>query len=180
MRLLEGESLDLTEARRTTIRLWQEEWSRGVRPGEIAKGLWTKSLIPDLKVWLDAPGELTYHTSQVLSGHGQFQTYMVKIGKSDGDVCVLCDSRETDDVVHTVLRCSALREVRAHAPAVIQGKSIPEMVGHMLTDRGAWRETSSWLDAVMVAKEEKERERRARFGPTRLPGAEAGQEETRH
>ena len=143
LRYLEQRNLDLTEARKATINKWQEEWTMGeVRPGRVAKGCWTRSLIPDLGVWLKSKGELTYYTTQVLSGHGQFQTYMVKIGKSDSDVCVLCDSREADDVAHTVLRCPSLGEVRQRAPRAIQNRLIPEMVCHMMTSAEAWKETT--------------------------------------
>ena len=88
---------------------------------------------------------------------------MLRIGKANSDTCVLCDSGESDDVEHTVLRCWALRGAGNVRPRILEDKSLPEIVSYMLTSAGAWKETSKWLNAVMAMKTEKENLRRARF-----------------
>lgn len=162
--LLLDEHLNPTMARRATIDAWQEEWTTA-RPGGMTKGSWTKSLIPDLRVWLGSAGEMTYGTAQVLTGHGQFQTYMVKIGKIGVDICVLCSSGETDDVEHTILRCGALGEFRGGGtqPEGTQGRSMREIVEYMATGAEAWREITGWFDAIMSFKHKKEKQRRGRI-----------------
>jgi hypothetical protein len=62
---------------------------------------------------------------------------MRRIGKANSDTCVLCDSGDTHDVVHNVLRCSALRETRDAPPRVLEDKSLPEIVSYMMTSAGA-------------------------------------------
>ncbi|HKT22692.1 MAG TPA: reverse transcriptase domain-containing protein, partial [Nitrososphaerales archaeon] len=122
-RFLEDD-LELAMARRATIDLWQEEWDQ-VIPGRVTKGVWTKSLIPDLRKWLNCShGELSYCTTQVLTGHGQFRSYMVKINKASSETCVLCDSGEPDDIEHTILRCEALREAREPGFLVPSGAQV--------------------------------------------------------
>jgi hypothetical protein len=177
MRFLMGGEVNLSEARAATISAWQEEWSRELRPGEVAKGSWTKALIPDIRVWLDSAGDMSYYVAQVLSGHGQFQSFMLRIGKISSDTCVLCDSGETDDVTHTVLCCPALREARALDRPTLEDESIPGIVSYMMTGASAWSGAVRWLDAIMGMKTELERQRRERFERPAEAGREGAQGE---
>lgn len=161
-RYLATGEVDHAEASHATIDAWQAEWEREVRPGEVAKGTWTKSLIPDIRQWLDSAGEMSYYVAQVLTGHGQFQSYMLRIGKSDSDRCVLCDTGDADDVTHTVLRCPALCEAR-NTRVGSPGDTLPEIVKGMMADCEAWSEVSAWLNAIMLLKVQKEELRRRRL-----------------
>jgi hypothetical protein len=73
---------DKTKARRALIAKWQEEWNNG------AKGRWTHKLIQDLDAWLSRKTEqVTYHLTQVLSGHGCFGSYLKRFNLLDSDAC---------------------------------------------------------------------------------------------
>ena len=134
-----------------------------------ARASWTRSLIPDLRRWYDGPGRgsLTYFSVQALTGHGQFQTYMVRIGKSQVDTCTLCTSGQTDDVDHTVSLCPALAQVRRNSTYCHAGESTRDIVGHMMDDAAAWAAGVYFLDAIMREKTRLEDARRARHDGTR-------------
>lgn len=160
-RYLDGD-LNLEAARTATIAKWQTKWAR-LTPS--CPGGWTRSLIEDIPTWLDRKhGELTYHVTQVLSGHGQFQTYMMKIGKTAFDICVLCDSGEVDGVDHTILKCNALEPTRTKEEhANLRNLTIKEMVVKMLTTEQEWQSVSKFFGEMMLKKEELENARRRRF-----------------
>ncbi|XP_028969041.1 uncharacterized protein LOC114828585 [Galendromus occidentalis] len=82
-------------ASQSTLRAWQEELDAGMVGNSIGK--WTKELIRDIRGWVDSKyEELNYEVKQVLKGHGQFQTFTASFGRSESDMCVLCDSGESD------------------------------------------------------------------------------------
>ena len=89
---------------------------------------------------------------------------MVKIGKIQVDMCVLCTSGEPDDVEHTVLHCSALRTVRTGLPNTgCRYKTIREIVESMLQSEEGWDKGKAFLERIMKRKEELEKERRRHF-----------------
>ncbi|XP_022690976.1 uncharacterized protein LOC111261627 [Varroa jacobsoni] len=98
--------------------------------------------------------ELTYHTLQVLSGHGQLQTYMAKIDKTQVDTCVLCASGMGDGVEHTLLYCQALKGVRdKDVRREISTKGgVKEMVDMMTKDRKNWIKVTAFFDDIMKKK----------------------------
>lgn len=148
------ERLTLSEARQATLRAWQEEWSRPPLRGTM-KGAWTRSLLPDLWEWYDAEHtELTYHMTQVLTGHGQFWAFLFKIRKVDSNVCVLCTSGQVDDVDHTVLRCHGLGTVRSKMPPELEGLSLRGIVAKMVASPEIWDTGIRWIGGIMRKKEE--------------------------
>lgn len=73
-----------SEARETTIRLWQTEWSQA----SINKAAWTKRLIKNLDKWVNRKhGEMDYHLTQAFTGHGCFQQYLCRIKKAKRRRC---------------------------------------------------------------------------------------------
>lgn len=75
---------DKTEASRAMIAKRQEKWDNGI------KGRWTHKLIKDLDTWLSRKtGQVTYHLTQVLSGHGCFGSYLKRFNLLDSDACAL-------------------------------------------------------------------------------------------
>ncbi|CAB0037993.1 unnamed protein product [Trichogramma brassicae] len=56
------------EERLATLSKWQEAWDRS------KKARWTHRLIPNIRVWIERRhGELNYHLTQLLTGHGFFK-----------------------------------------------------------------------------------------------------------
>ena len=78
---------------------WQEQWG-----ALIVKAAWTKTLIPDVKPWVNRThGQVDYHLAQALSGHGAYNAYLFRIGKTDDDTCTYCDRKDTPE--HTLFHC---------------------------------------------------------------------------
>ncbi|KAE9540864.1 hypothetical protein AGLY_004109 [Aphis glycines] len=87
------------EERAITIASWQARWDRST------KGRWTHRLIPHVKRWLEkAPMSLNFHTTQMLSGHGCYRSYLWKINRANDGSCLYCGYHE-DDVEHTTFQC---------------------------------------------------------------------------
>jgi len=87
---------DKTDARRELIARWQEEWENGIN------GRWTHKLIPNLDLWLSRKaGQVTYHLTQMLSGHGCFGSYLHRFHLLDSDACAQC-GHAPDDAEHAI------------------------------------------------------------------------------
>lgn len=89
--------------RERTFTAWQEEWS-AIPNG--ASGAHVRNLIPDIRVWLARPGgHLDHFLTQAITGHGNFQAYLYRIGKSPTSICIHCELGAVDDAEHTILIC---------------------------------------------------------------------------
>ncbi|CAB0031187.1 unnamed protein product, partial [Trichogramma brassicae] len=56
------------EERLATLSKWQKAWDQST------KACWTHRLIPNIRVWIERRhGELNYHLTQLLTGHGFFK-----------------------------------------------------------------------------------------------------------
>lgn len=100
-----------TEERACTIAAWQAEWL-AIPAG--APGAHVRDLVPNIQTWLDRPGgELDHFLTQVITGHGDFQDYLLRIGKSSSDKCLHCDLDAVDDPAHTLLVCPKWDSSRA-------------------------------------------------------------------
>lgn len=91
--------------RERTLNEWQRDFD------ESSKGRWTRRLINDVKSWHNRGfGEVTYFSSQFLSGHGSFGDYLYRIGKSNDAACALCGS--PDSAEHAVFHCPSAARYR--------------------------------------------------------------------
>lgn len=65
-----------------TLEIWQKFWN------EAEVGRWTHSLIPDIQAWKErGVGQLNFHLTQILTGHGVFNKFRRRIGKADSAGC---------------------------------------------------------------------------------------------
>ncbi|KAJ8911673.1 hypothetical protein NQ315_014032 [Exocentrus adspersus] len=84
--------------RAVTEDMWQEEWAG------CHKGAWTRRLIADLRPFIRRKhGQLEYYSTQFLTGHGSFKTYLRRIGKAESELCERCG--ETDTPEHVLFYC---------------------------------------------------------------------------
>ena len=78
-------------------------------------------------------GDLTYCTTQILTGRGDFGTYLKFIKKRTRATCVVCTTGEDDDVNHTVfIHIPALKQTRGDL-AEDGTNSIAQLVTKMLS-----------------------------------------------
>lgn len=114
---------------------------------------------PLLDQWLDrAYGELTFHMTQLIAGHGCFQTYLCRIGKTETATCIFCE-QEDDSPDHTLQRCEAWREGETLCSSVGQDLSFGTVILRILVSPENWDAFVTFAETVMLAKEEDERAR---------------------
>lgn len=141
--------------REITLIKWQERW----RVSE--KGQWTKTLIPEIGPWFHRKfGEINYHLTQALSGHGCFQSFIHKIGKAQTPKCLYCE--ENDNPEHTFFGCVRWEREKEETESVLGEFLTKEnLVSTMLQSESNWKEISNMITKIMKQKEEMERRLRA-------------------
>ncbi|KMQ88705.1 reverse transcriptase [Lasius niger] len=78
--------------------------------------LWGKrtreAIYPNLSEWSTRKhGRMTYRTTQLLTGHGSFGSYLYRIGKRESPACWFCEE-EIDNAEHTIGVCGEWTEER--------------------------------------------------------------------
>jgi hypothetical protein len=143
------------DRRARTIERWQQEWDNG------ETGRWTRRLIPDLRAWQSREhGEVTYHLTQALSGHGCFQEYLWRRQRASRPNCLLCTSEEKDDAEHTLLRCEFFQEERRQLMSDMDWNlSLEDLVPKMLDGGEEWARIGGFVGGVIGRKEALERTR---------------------
>jgi len=142
-------------ARDHLLRKWQTAWDAA------ENGRWTHRMITELTPWLRRQhGEVSFHLSQVLTGHGCFGKYLHRFGKSASDSCALCGA-SPDDVEHAVFQCDAFHHWRAEACAYLEVDQITadNVIGIMLRSNSNWQRVSTLMGRIMSTREQEERMR---------------------
>lgn len=120
-----------------------------------------KAILPNYEKWWERThGEMSFHLTQLLSGHGCFATYLYRIGKENSNLCRFCESAE-DTTEHTIQVCVEWREEREELLSILGGNdlSLEVIIAKMLESEDNWQAVSSFAEKVMLLKEEEERER---------------------
>lgn len=138
--------------REITLAKWQFRWDNGV------KGAWTRTLIKDVTTWIHrGHGEVDYHTTQILSGHGCFEFYKHRFKLAVVPNCRYCNTAE-DTAEHTMFLCSRWERERTQMSLRV-GENVTKnnMINLMLEGRNNWNEISNFIKTIMKRKEEDER-----------------------
>ena len=103
-------------------------------------------------------GNLTYRLAQVLTGHGVFGSYLARIGREATTECWFCGAPE-DDVERTIAVFPTWDEHRQRLVGDIgPDLSIRGLVNALLRGPREWSAVSRFSEAVLRAKEDRERE----------------------
>ncbi|XP_043498389.1 uncharacterized protein LOC122521609 [Polistes fuscatus] len=93
----------VAEARRIAVAAWKEEelgltGVTGVRA----------AIADRLDEWVERPHSIstTFHTTQLMTGHGGFAAFLCRIGKAVSPQCFHCGAN-VDDADHTLVDCPA-------------------------------------------------------------------------
>lgn len=142
-------------ARSNLFSEWQREW-------EVAReGRWTHRLIRDLNRWCGRNfGEVSFHLTQVLTGHGCFAAYLKRFGIQESDSCAQCGT-SPDDPEHAIFQCDAWENWRRSTCAQldIETLSPDNVISTMLKSAVNWTAISKLLQRIMSTREAEERER---------------------
>ncbi|KAL1448331.1 hypothetical protein WDU94_014008 [Cyamophila willieti] len=141
------------EAREETIQQWQQRWTAA------EESAWTRKIIPQVREWMSRKhGHLSYHLTQILTGHGVFSQFLYKIGKSTSPGCWYCP--EEDDAEHTLFKCPRWSQIREENNRKIGLTLTPNnMIEVMLSNEAKWESTHKLAILIMKEKESEERKR---------------------
>lgn len=135
------------EEREASLTVWQARWSSS------NKGRWTHILIPEIKVWINRSlGEVNYHLTQFLSGHGGYRRYLHRFGHDDSPICPACPEKN-EDAEHVVFNC----------PRFTASFEIPDprrIIGYMLESEEKWHDVTGFVTTVLKELRRIERTRR--------------------
>ncbi|KAG5311376.1 PO14 protein, partial [Pseudoatta argentina] len=147
------------------------EWRATLENSPPTTGVRTvEAILPCLEKWVGRGwGGLSFHATQVLTGHGCFGEYLCRIGKEPNARCHHCDG-DRDTAQHTLEACPAWAGERGILVREIGGDlSLPAVVRAIVGGERAWKAFSSFCERVMSQKEEAERRRERAPGGRGLP-----------
>lgn len=125
--------------------LWQAKWD------EARVGRWMYELIPGVKRWTKmAHGELSFHLTEFMTGHGPFRKYLFKIGKATSEECRVCEVVDTP--AHTVFDCARWNECRRELLERYPNISTGTVIEHMLRTREDWNFVKGVIDNILTEK----------------------------
>ncbi|XP_070529990.1 uncharacterized protein [Cardiocondyla obscurior] len=142
------------------IENWAEELARRLTPNSPGCRV-VEAILPCLDDWLVyRRGYVTFHSAQVISGHGCFGDYLCRIGKERTTKCHECGAGR-DSAQHTISVCAAWSDERVVLAAELGNNlDLPAIIDAVVADDDKWEIFSSFCDHVMTLKEENERVRR--------------------
>ena len=134
----------------------QTEWLR--RWTTSPHGAWTRRLIPDIRPWLNRSfGEIDYHLTQFLSGHGVFRAYLHRFHLIERAECWMCESGEADTAEHAVFICTSHDLIRASTWAQVGIQTPETIIAAMIGNEESWRAINGFVHHVIKRREETER-----------------------
>ncbi|XP_036329814.1 uncharacterized protein LOC118741954 [Rhagoletis pomonella] len=133
-------------ARKHTLEMWQKKWD------ESSNGRWTQRLIPNIEKWISRPhGEVNFHLTQMLTGHGCFRSYLKRF------------NHEELDVEHVLFHCPRFDLDRNHIRSVFGEHPTPEnMVVHMIESVEKWEAVNNAVTHILTQLRRDEQRRNGR------------------
>ena len=152
-----GTKMKRNENRKITIEKWNTRWK------DYSGSSWTKQLINDVEKWYNRKaGNVTYHLTQFLSGHGCFQHYLYAIKKVDDPKCLYCGAEE-DTAEHTFFICEAWRkqkeDLNKKLKQDLQINNFLDTVTKNEKENENWKHITAWVESILKQKEKDERHR---------------------
>jgi hypothetical protein len=149
-RCYNGRNQSLTKTDRSvhkekSIQDWQEEWNNS------KSGRWTHRLIPSIKDWIESPhGEINFHMTEFLSGHGCFREYLHRIGRAASPNCQHCQVIESPEHVFFEYQrfLEGRKELYKLAGPDIRAENLIEA---MCRDEAIWNLVSSLIQRTMIS-----------------------------
>ncbi|XP_023314129.1 uncharacterized protein LOC111693553 [Trichogramma pretiosum] len=93
-----------SEKRARTIEKWQAQWTRSTKVRRIHR------LITNIIPWIERRhGEVNYHLTQLLTGHGYFRSYLYRTNNDTSNLC-LTFALAVEDAKHVIVHCPRFAE----------------------------------------------------------------------
>ncbi|CAB0040440.1 unnamed protein product [Trichogramma brassicae] len=127
------------EERLATLSKWQEAWDRST------KARWTHRLILNIRVWIERRhGELNYHLTQLLTGHGFFKHHSRRYDYNQSAQCPVCPL-SIENAEHVFYHCPRFSEERERLHSLLYEVMTPEK-----TTRLMLASEPNWLAKIYV------------------------------
>ncbi|CAB0041312.1 unnamed protein product [Trichogramma brassicae] len=148
------------EERLATLSKWQEAWDRS------KKARWTHRLIPNIRVWIERRhGELNYHLTQLLTGHGFFKHHSRRYDHNQSAQCPVCPS-SIENAEHVFYHCPRFSEERERLHSLLHEVMTPENTTRLMLAKVCF-----FRGAPMSRCKRAETEQSGRFGHCHEPAA---------
>ncbi|CAB0039777.1 unnamed protein product [Trichogramma brassicae] len=143
------------EERLATLSKWQEAWDRS------KKARWTHRLIPNIRVWIERRhGELNYHLTQLLTGHGFFKHHSRRYDYNQSAQCPVCPS-SIENAEHVFYHCPRFSEERERLHSLLYEVMTPESTTRlMLASEPNWLAVASFAHSVVTRLRDEGMDRR--------------------
>ncbi|CAB0034341.1 unnamed protein product [Trichogramma brassicae] len=143
------------EERLATLSKWQEAWDRS------KKARWTHRLIPNIRVWIERRhGELNYHLTQLLTGHGFFKHHSRRYDYNQSAQCPVCPS-SIENAEHVFYHCPRFSEERERLHSLLYEVMTPENTTRlMLASEPNWLAVASFAHSVVTRLRDEGTDRR--------------------
>lgn len=143
-------------ARASLMVAWQQRWDNDGRRR------WTHRLISNLNQWCSRPHrDLSFHLTQLLTGHGCFNSYLFEIQKVLSAKCSQCGHYE-DDAEHTLFHCPSWAIQRQEATLALGTEfNLTNVRVALVASDEIWDILTRYAKAVVPVKERQERARQA-------------------
>ncbi|CAB0028739.1 unnamed protein product [Trichogramma brassicae] len=134
------------EERRETLNRWQDRWDRA------PKGRWTHQLIPNITEWVErGHGEVDYHLTQLLSGHGYFKSHSHRYDNTLSALCSACPITVEDAEHVFFFAAPRFHKERERLQQDLQEEIEPEnIVRLMLETADNWMAVASFAQSVVT------------------------------
>lgn len=132
------------EERQRTLEAWQHRWDVST------KGRWTHRLVPNIGVWLNRRhGDLDFHLTQLLTGHGCFRHYLHRFKLDNEATCTTCPNslEDAEHIIRICPRFAAEREILVETLG--EAVTHEKLVGLMLKSTNNWKAVASFAATVM-------------------------------
>lgn len=167
-----GEGQTFPNLRADTMAKWVDRLRDEAPPPRDSGREWTRLLLPPelLGRWVSRThGEMHFHLTQLLTGHGCFNRYLHRISRAPSQGCSHCGppddyGEEEDSAHHTLMRCEAFCADRDRLTGEIGSFRPEELIPRMLERPENWTAVARFASDVMLAKEDAERARQTRQG----------------
>lgn len=134
--------------RLTSLVDWQKSWENS------EKGRWTHRLIPSIQEWIGRPhGEINFHMTQFLSGHGGFREYLHKIRRASSPNCPVC-AQTVETPEHLLFYCPRFVGLRVELNRIKPGFRVENLVEYMCKDEDFWKAVSHTISMIVIELQE--------------------------
>ncbi|CAB0041553.1 unnamed protein product [Trichogramma brassicae] len=132
------------EERLATLSKLQEAWDQST------KARWTHRLIPNIRVWIERRhGELNYHLTQLLTGHGFFKHHSRRYDHNHSAQCQVCPS-SIENAQDVFYHCPRFNEETERLQALLHEAMTPENTTRlMLASEPNWLAVASFAHSRM-------------------------------